>query len=79
MPEGDGDEMLCHLKVRKADPGLIMAKVSAFHSKKFKFKNINKWFIISKYLHLGECEWRFSQRVIQISERESGLGRWTRS
>lgn len=28
MPEGDGDEMLCHLKSKSAAPGAIMAKVS---------------------------------------------------
>lgn len=28
MPEGDGDEMLCHLKSKNAAPGAIMAKVN---------------------------------------------------
>lgn len=28
MPEGDGDEMLCHFKEKNAAPGGILAKVS---------------------------------------------------
>lgn len=28
MPEGDGDEMLCHFKVRSAEPGGILAKIN---------------------------------------------------
>lgn len=30
MPEGDGDEMLCHLKAKNAAPGRILAKVNHF-------------------------------------------------
>lgn len=31
MQEGDGDEMLCHLKIRNASLGGIMAKVCLFN------------------------------------------------
>lgn len=32
MPEGDGDEMLCHLKARNVDLGNILAKVSILYT-----------------------------------------------
>lgn len=35
MPEGDGDEVLCHLKQKNADPGAIFAKVNQTHIQLF--------------------------------------------
>lgn len=81
MPESDGDEMLCHLKVRKAEPGRIMAKVSErilfFFCEKIH-QSVSSSNNFSKRLHLGHGEWGFSQSTLQISQGESRLGGWTR-
>lgn len=84
MPESDGDEMLCHLREHKADPGLIMAKVSVFQNKKKTVSElqivlityrVNNW----ESLRLDKCEWGLSKCSVQISKGQSRLGRWCRS
>lgn len=32
MPESDGDEMLCHFKIRRVEPGHVFAKVNRFQN-----------------------------------------------
>ncbi|XP_031616883.1 probable phospholipid hydroperoxide glutathione peroxidase [Contarinia nasturtii] len=62
MPEGDGDEMLCHLKERNADIGTIFAKV-----------NVNGVSAIPLYKYLegqmsgvngSDVEWNFAKFLI---------------
>lgn len=62
MPEGDGDEMLCHLKSKNAAPGAIMAKVRILNVNFRKMDTtciflINCFFFGFVCLHwnLGEC------------------------
>lgn len=48
MQEGDGDEMLCHLKQRNASPGAIFAKViNEIHCDGFK---LNKFYVFLETL-----------------------------
>lgn len=42
MPEGDGDEMVCHLKQQNAEIGDVFAKVNTFYNFHLKV-NKNDW------------------------------------